>query len=109
MRTRTGLLALLLSASGCASDWTNLSPRPPAAYERLGPASGEACGDQLLLLPWHQVFSKGLNTRVERAYDEAVASVEGATQLVDVTLRERWYWWGLGSARCIEIRGEAIR
>ena len=109
MRTRARLLALLLLASGCTSDWINLSPRPPAEYERLGPASAEACGDQLLFLPWHQVFSRGLNTRVERAYDEAVARVEGATRLVDVTLRERWYWWGLGSSRCVEIRGEAIR
>jgi hypothetical protein len=33
--------------------------------------------------------------------------VEGANALVDVTLRERWYWWVLGSARVLEIEGEA--
>src|SRR2546423_1633664 len=50
-----------------------------------------------------------LNSRVERAYQRAVASVPGATGLVNVTYKEDWYWFVLGSARCVTVRGEAIR
>jgi hypothetical protein len=51
----------------------------------------------------------GLNGRVQRAYDEAVASVPGATGLVDVTIKENWYWWLIGTARTVTVTGEAIR
>jgi hypothetical protein len=51
----------------------------------------------------------GLNTRFHRAYDNAVASVPGATGLVDVTIEESWFWWVIGTARAVTITGEAIR
>lgn len=50
-----------------------------------------------------------LNSRVERAYAGAVQSVPGATGLVNVTMKENWFWWVLGSTRCVTITGEAIR
>jgi hypothetical protein len=50
-----------------------------------------------------------LNGRIERAYNNAVASVPGATGLIDVTYKEDWYWWILGTARTVTITGEAIK
>jgi hypothetical protein len=51
----------------------------------------------------------GLNYRVQRAYDRALASVPGATSLVDVTMQENWYWFVLATARCVTITGEAVK
>ncbi len=110
MRLRRGLIAAAAAlTAACQSPVVNVAPLPPAEYERLGGAEAEACGDLYLILPWHQFLARGLNERVERAYEGAVASVPGATGLVNVTLQERWYWWGLASARCTKISGDAIR
>ncbi len=103
------LIATAALATSCQSALTNVAPLPPPSYERLGPTEAEACGDLYFILPWHQLLARGLNERLARAYEEAVAGVPGATALVNVNLQERWYWWGLASARCTRIRGDAIR
>ncbi len=114
-RTRAlvqGCLAAVVAAAvgaGCASDWVNIAPLPPARYEKLGAAEAEVCGRRYLALPWHQVATRGLRTRVERAYADAVAQVPGATALVDVSFQERWSYQLLASLHCVTIRGEAIR
>ena len=51
----------------------------------------------------------GLNDRVQRAYDAAVANVSDATALVDVTVQENWFWWFIGTARCVTLTGEAVK
>ena len=51
----------------------------------------------------------GINSRVENAYQNALASVPGATALVDVTMRENWQWWVIGTSRCVTVTGEAIK
>ena len=107
-RLRLIAAATLLSAA-CQSPLVNMAPRPPAEYEKLGGVEAEACGHLYLILPWHQIYASGLMERVERAYEQAVASVPGATGLVNVVHQERWYWWGLASARCTKISGDAIR
>ncbi len=104
------LLGLALAASSaCTSDWVDLSPLPPQIYTRLGQAEGEACATYALALPWHQFFAFGASDRLVRARDDAIASVPGATALVDVTLQERWAYYLLFSRRCAIVRGEAIR
>ena len=107
-----GCLGAVVAAAvgvGCVSDWVNVAPLPPAQYERLGAAEAEVCGIRYLALPWHQVISRGLRTRVERAYGDAVAQVPGATALIDVSFQERWSYRLLVSLHCVTIRGEAIR
>ena len=94
---------------GCASEFTKVAPQPPEKYERLGPATGSACGSLMILATAYNFIPVMLNSRVERAYADAVASVPGATSLVDVTMSEDWFWWVLGTARCVTIRGEAVR
>jgi len=111
VRLLTRILAALALASstGCSSGWVDLSPLPPATYEKLGPAEGEACATSLLALPWHQVLEYGGTDRLERARAAAVASVPDATGLLDVSLQERWAYWVLFSQRCAIVRGEAFR
>ena len=107
--TRLLLVLALGASSACSSGWVDLSPIPPANLTILGPAEGEACATYLLALPWHQFFAFGASDRLVRARDAAIASVPEATGLVDVTLQERWAYWGLFSRRCAVVRGDAFR
>lgn len=95
--------------SGCVSSSVLIAPRPPEPHTKLGAASGTACGSLGLASSAYYVLPLGLNSRVERAYQRALASVPGATALVDTQLEESWYWYVLATARCTTIRGEAIR
>ncbi len=101
-------LCTLAYVAACASPTTMIAPRPPEHYQRLGPAQGQACGTLLLIVAFFEFIPAGTNSRVERAYDAAVASVPGATSLVDVTLQERWSWAG-GTMLCTTISGVAIK
>jgi len=86
-----------------------VSPEPPAKFERLGQATGTGTGSLGIGGTAEYVIPMWLNGRVQRAYDDAVASVPGATGLIDVTLKENWFWWVIGTARTVTITGEAIR
>jgi hypothetical protein len=103
------LLACIPLIGGCASGLTTIAPQPPAQYEKLGPATGKASGSLGIVSTAYYFIPMGLNTRVQRAYDNAVASVPGATGLIDVTFDESWFWWVIGTGRTVTISGEAIR
>ncbi len=98
-----------LGASSCASERTLIVPEPPASYEELGPAEGSATGGLYLLGTAYYFIPIALNSRVERAYREAVESVPGATGLINVTVQESWYWIVLGTLRKTTISGQAIK
>ena len=102
------VLFTIMYGAACASPVTMVAPRPPEHYQRLGPAQGEACGTLLLMFAFLEFIPAGTNSRVERAYDAAVASVPGATALVDVTMQERWSWV-FGTMLCTTISGVAIK
>jgi hypothetical protein len=51
----------------------------------------------------------GLNGRVQSAYDNALASVPGATGLINVRLKEDWAWPIVVTTRCTSITGDAIK
>ena len=113
-KTKVGVFilgAMLLILSGCASDFKNIAPLAPEKYEKLGQVTGMACGS--LVSPGggtaYYFLPIMLNSRVERAYEEALQSAKGATSLIDVTIDEYWLWWVLGTARCVTITGEAIK
>ena len=103
------LVLSVFLVSGCSSGPTMISPQPPAQYERLGPATGKASGSLGIVSTAYYVIPMGLNSRVAKAYDEAVASVPGATGLVDVTYEESWAWWLIGTGRTVTISGTAIK
>ena len=112
VRLACGISALIAGAliiGGCASGPVMISPAPPAKFERLGQATGTGTGSLGILGTAYYFIPMGLNGRVQRAYDEAVSSVPGATGLVDVTIKENWYWWLIGTARTVTVTGEAIR
>jgi len=105
------LFAFLTIFIGCTSGFKTIVPTPPANYEKLGKATGSATGSLVSPLGGsaYSFIPLMLNSRVERAYNNAVASVPGATGLIDVTYKEDWYWWILGTARTVTITGEAIK
>ncbi|WP_028007106.1 hypothetical protein [Solimonas flava] len=106
---RVAALCLCTLLGACASGFTTVAPSPPAQYTRLGPAEGSACGSLGIVSTVYYVVPMGANSRVERAYAAALASVPGATGLVDVSYHENWFWWLIGTARCVTVTGEAIR
>jgi hypothetical protein len=105
------ILAVAAGATlaGCASTFTAVAPAPPDRYSVLGKATGSACGSLGILSTDANFIPMGLNSRVERAYQRALASVPGATGLVNVTLHEDWMWWVIGTARCVTVSGEAVK
>ena len=105
------LCTLLIILSGCASDFKNIAPLPPEKYEKLGQATGTACGSLVSPLGGTAYYFLPimLNSRVDRAYEEALQSTKGAKSLINVTIDEYWLWWVLGTARCVTITGEAIK
>jgi hypothetical protein len=109
-RARAVLVAAaIVTLAGCASNFLTVASAPPAHYAILGKATGSACGSLGILSTDANFISIGLNSRVDRAYERALASVPGATGLVNVTLQENWSWWVIGTARCVTIRGEAFK
>lgn len=101
------LVAMVLGA--CASGFTKVSPTPPTNYENLGPTTGSACGSLGILATAYYVIPMGLNSRVENAYIDALNKVPGAKSLVNVTMQENWFWWLIGTARCVTVSGDAIK
>ena len=112
-RWRAGALAVgaALLAAGCNSPMVMIAPDVKPTAVKMGPAEGSATGS--LVSPGigtaYYVIPAGLNSRVQRAYDNALASVPGATALTSVTLQESWYWWVFGTARHVTITGEAVK
>ena len=103
------LLIFGLLSGGCASTYTNVAPKPPDQYEKLGHAKGAACWSLGIVSTAYYAIPFGLEGRDARAYQNAVASVPGATALIDVTVHETWTWWIIVTARCATVEGEAIR
>lgn len=112
-RIIVGLLAMVIFlCAGCTSGFVAVAPRVPEKFEKRGPAQGSACGFMLFDFgggAWFSVFPVTLNDRVERAYQRALESVPGSTALINVTMKEDWFWWGIGNSRCVTISGEAIK
>ena len=103
------ILSVLTLVSGCSSHNVAIAPTQPEKYEVLGKAEGTGSGSLGLLSTAYNVIPMGLNSRTERAYDNAVKSVPGATGLINVTYQEDWLWWIVGTARNVTIKGDAIR
>ena len=95
--------------AGCSSGFTTVAPQPPQQYARLGHATGTSCGSLGILATAYYFIPMGINSRVENAYNNAVASIPGATGLIDVTIQENWTWWFVTTSRCVTISGEAIK
>ena len=104
-----GVAAVGVILAGCATEFTKIAPAPPGQYTRLGPATGKGCGTLGFFGPSTNFIPIDLNSRIDRAYSNALASVPGATGLVNVTMQENWTWWLLATTWCVTISGEAIK
>jgi hypothetical protein len=100
---------LLMLVTGCASQMTTIAKSPPAHYEVLGKATGNAKGTMLLGPTAYNFIPTMLNSRVDRAYNAALCSVPGATGLINVTVQENWCCWLIGSTKSVTITGDAIK
>lgn len=98
-----------LVLTGCGSAPVLIAPLPPAKYEKIGKAAGEACGSNGILSPPLYFIPMGINSRVETAYQRALESVPGATGLVNIEYGESWFWWVLASTKCTTITGDAVK
>ncbi|MHC5210871.1 MAG: hypothetical protein ACYTG2_09155 [Planctomycetota bacterium] len=106
---RLAILGTVLLSVGCTSQWTTVVPRPPQDYETLGRATGTATGRMFFDGTALNFIPVGLNSRTEQAYRNALASVPGATALVNVTIQERWASWYLWSSKTVTVSGDAVR
>jgi hypothetical protein len=87
----------------CTSSPTLVGPKPRDGYEVLGRASGSGCG-----LALFGVIPLGVNSRTERAYQEALK--RGGTGLIETELQNQWWWVPfLGLVYCTAIRGTEVR
>ena len=104
-----GVLAgLSLGLLACSGSYVTVAPALDD-YEVLGQATGTACGSLGIGGTAYYFIPVLINSRVERAYRRAVASVPGATALANPTLSEYWFWWVVATTRCTTITGEAVR
>ncbi len=101
--------ATLLVLGGCASGPVMVAPKPAAAYQSLGRVEGSGCGTMGVISTAYNFIPMGLNGRVQSAYDDALAKAPGATALINTTIQEDWFWWVVGTTRCVKISGEAIK
>lgn len=104
IRAMAWVVALGAGALACAGPFHSVAPAIADPYQRLGDVRSEACGFLVL-----GVIPSGLNDRVARAYAQAVAQQAGTTDLVDVTLTERWSYWVFGTTLCTTISGVAVK
>ena len=102
-------VAITSVAAGCSSAFVPLTPRLPENPTTLGHASGRACGMTVPYAGAEQFLPIMVASRTDRAYDQALKSVAGATALQDVTVEEDWLWPVLGLYICTTISGEAVR
>lgn len=98
-----------LLVAGCSSPMVMIAPDVKPTAVKLGPTEGTATGSLLVGPSAYNFLPVMLNSRVQRAYDNALAAVPGATALTSVTLQENWYWWVFGTSRRITITGEAVK
>ena len=96
---------LLLVAVGCKGMPTKIdTPPKQAGEEEMGPAEGRAVGIMLFnLIPIKQ------NNRFDRAYAAALAAHPGAKRLVDIQIKENWFWAVILNGYRFEITGTAVR
>ncbi len=86
-----------------------VSKAPQENFTKLGNVEGRACGSIFVISTAYNFIPIMLNSRVQRAYQEAMSKYPDAKTLINVTISEDWYWFVLGTARCTTLKGVAIK
>ena len=105
----SSILAVSVIFGGCSTKEVMIEKRPPAKYEKLGKVKETGSGSLGLVSTAYYFVPMGFNSRSERAYDNALEKEKEATQLINVTYQEDWFWWVIGTGRTITIKGDAIK
>jgi len=103
------IVSVILVLCACSSTRVTITADPSDNYQKLGHVEGSSCGNHLLSWPPLCFIPIGLNERYKSAYKDALSKAPGAIGLIDVTMSEDWYWWVIGTARCVTITAEAIK
>jgi len=98
---------IIIFISGCTTNSVKLSSTPlPKDYEVLGESSAKACGFVVNFLApvvfpvkWSMPY---------RAYTYAV-NRKGGDALINVSIRESWYWCYVGNLYCTTVSGTVIK
>lgn len=93
----------------CTSDPIILQPTLTGSEKNLGTVKGQACGFLGILSPEYYFFPIGQNTKMERAYNEALRQRPGSKAIKNITIEEYWFWAVLGVTQCVTLSGEAIQ
>jgi hypothetical protein len=99
------LSATLVCVVGCAgqSPLTSVGPEPPMGFRAGEVAKGSACGTLVAAF----IPTSGVNTRVERAYKEALGN--RGKGLTDTRIRDYWRVVPGALILCTEIEGKVIQ
>jgi hypothetical protein len=101
--SRLAAAILLTAVAGCTSTGARIGPRPPEAFQIIGPTRGGACGLHLF-----GIIPLGVNSRTERAYSKALT--HGGTGLIDTKVQTQWWLIPyVGILHCAVIEGTEIR
>ena len=97
-----GLVLICLGCAGAPYRFANVE-LDPARYEDLGYAEASAGGLMILgVIPAQQ------NNKIERAIEAAIAS-KGGDELVDVSIKERWFWAYVLNGYRVDVRGKVVK
>ncbi|TGL35560.1 hypothetical protein EHQ52_12365 [Leptospira koniambonensis] len=93
----------------CSSGEVMIQPQLTGKEKVVTRVRGEACGHIGLLATAYYFIPFNLNTRVERAYTNAMMQAPGAVGLTNITIDESWYWALFTTVRCTVISGDAVK
>jgi hypothetical protein len=94
--------------TGCYTT-VKIAPMPPEKYEVIGRTTGSACGFLLFGDYVGAFIPIMMSSRVERAREEALGKVPDATDLINVSVNEFWFYGAIIQGRCVKVSGEAIK
>lgn len=96
-----GIIVFL--SCGCSSVPLRTGALPNKEYKVVGRSAGSAGGFMLF-----QFIPIKHNSKVERAYKEAVTKLNG-DDMINLTISERWYWAYIGDGYRVNMEGDVIK
>ncbi|TGN01850.1 hypothetical protein [Leptospira yasudae] len=102
-------IGLLSAALGCSSEYVVIQPSLNGEEKSIGRVQGTACGFLGFIVPWYTFFPMTQNSKLNRAYFEAVKQAPGAKGLKNIHIEEYWFWAVAGMVQCMTISGDAVR
>lgn len=109
MKKTIFFLLLVLHFVNCTSGQVMLDRDIKNAVVVSPSVKGSSCGFLGLVGTAYYFIPIFHNSRVEDAYRDALSKAPGAYSLRNVSIKERWTWIVIGTLRCYEISGEAVK